>query len=39
VTGNGPAIHSSASPPGRLGRRLLADIEVDLAYFAIAHAG
>jgi hypothetical protein len=26
-------------PPGRLGRRLLADIELYLAFVAIAHAG
>jgi hypothetical protein len=29
----------TVTPPGRLGRRLLADIELYLAFFAIARAG
>jgi hypothetical protein len=29
---------STATPPGRLGRRLLADIEPYLAFFAVARA-
>ncbi len=28
----------SAAPPGRLGRRLIADVEAYLAFFAIARA-